>query len=78
MTFQKQLPAAPRSSSRFLPCQVEVTNDIAFLMPVMVAIMVAKWIGDLLTPPLYHAIIALKCLPFLEDEPEVHDEEGRA
>ena len=37
--------------------QMEMTNDIQFLLPIMVTIMVAKWIGDLLTHSFYHALL---------------------
>ncbi|XP_031558101.1 chloride channel protein D-like isoform X2 [Actinia tenebrosa] len=48
---------------------MEITNDIQFLLPIMVAIMVAKWVGDFTTHPLYHALLELKCIPFLDSEP---------
>lgn len=54
--------------------QVEITNDVAFLLPIMVAIMMAKWVGDYITHPLYHSLLELKCIPFLDSEPIVYDE----
>ena len=36
---------------------MEITNDLQFLLPIMVAIMVSKWTGDLLTHPFYHALL---------------------
>ncbi len=50
---------------------VEMTNDIQFLLLIMAAVMCSKWSGDLLTHPLYHALLELKCIPFLEQEPVV-------
>lgn len=50
---------------------MELTNDIEFLLPIMVSIMVAKWVGDLITHPLYHALLEVKCIPFLTAEPVV-------
>ncbi|XP_013403924.1 chloride channel protein C [Lingula anatina] len=50
---------------------MEITNDIQFLLPIMVGIMVAKWVGDFVTHPLYHALLELKCIPFLNTEPVV-------
>ncbi|XP_041457216.1 chloride channel protein C-like [Lytechinus variegatus] len=50
---------------------MEITNDIQFLLPIMVAIMVAKWVGDYLTHPLYHALLEVKCIPFLDEEPVI-------
>ena len=54
--------------------QMELTNDVQFLLPIMATIMVAKWVGDFITHPLYHATLELKCIPFLDAEPViVHD-----
>lgn len=51
---------------------MEITNDISFLLPLMTAIMFAKWVGDYFTHPLYHALLELKCIPFLDSEPVVY------
>ncbi|KAG1682672.1 Chloride channel protein A [Nymphon striatum] len=48
---------------------VELTNDIQFLLLIMTSIMVAKWVGDFVTHPLYHALLEFKCIPFLDAEP---------
>ena len=37
----------------------------------MTAVLFAKWSGDFLTHPLYHALLEVKCIPFLEPEPVV-------
>ena len=58
--------------------QMEITNDIQFLLPIMVAIMVAKWVGDFATHPLYHALLELKCIPFLDSEPVILHEGSKA
>ncbi|XP_022108381.1 chloride channel protein C-like isoform X2 [Acanthaster planci] len=50
---------------------MEITNDIQFLLPIMVAIMMAKWVGDFITHPLYHALLEVKCIPFLDAEPVI-------
>lgn len=50
---------------------VELTNDVQFLLLIMVAIMVSKWVGDYITHPFYHAQLELKCIPFLDSEPVV-------
>ncbi|XP_066289417.1 chloride channel protein D-like isoform X1 [Branchiostoma lanceolatum] len=50
---------------------MEMTNDVQFLLPIMVSIMVAKWVGDFVTHPLYHALLELKCIPFLDSEPVI-------
>ena len=51
--------------------QMELTNDVQALLPVMVSVMVAKWVGDFFTHPIYHALLELKCIPFLDPEPRV-------
>jgi len=66
------------SMSRVYVClnvQIEMTNDVAFLLPLMVAVMIAKWIGDYITHPLYHSLLELYCIPFLDSEPIVYDDQ---
>ena len=46
----------------------EISNDINMLLPMMVAVLVAKWIADYTTHSLYHALLELKCMPFLDDQ----------
>uniref|UniRef100_A0A2C9L8U2 Chloride channel protein n=1 Tax=Biomphalaria glabrata TaxID=6526 RepID=A0A2C9L8U2_BIOGL len=43
---------------------MELTNDLKVLLPVMTAVMVAKWVGNLFTHPYFHALLELKCIPF--------------
>ncbi|KAK7115171.1 chloride channel protein C-like isoform X2 [Littorina saxatilis] len=50
---------------------MELTNDVQVLLPVMVSVMVAKWVGDFFTHPIFHAHLEMKCIPFLESEPRV-------
>lgn len=50
---------------------MELTNDVQVLLPVMVSVMVAKWVGDFFTHPIFHAQLELKCIPFLVHEPRV-------
>ena len=52
--------------------QMEITNDVQFLLPIMVAIMVAKWVGDFATHPLYYALLELNCIPFLAEPVILH------
>lgn len=47
---------------------VEISNDIHMLLMLMVTIMVSKWGADFATHSLYHSLIELKCMPFLNDE----------
>jgi len=50
---------------------MELTNDVQVLLPVMVSVMISKWVGDFFTHPIYHALLELKCLPYLDSEPRV-------
>merc|ERR1712154_54665 len=45
---------------------VEITDDVYYLLPIILTIMVAKWVGDRFNIPLYDAHIILKKVPFLE------------
>lgn len=55
---------------------VEITNDIHQLLLIMITIMVAKWTGDFLSHPLYHALLEFKCIPFLGHEPMLIKNDG--
>lgn len=50
---------------------MELTNDVQFLLPIMVSIMVSKWLGDFFTHPICHSLLELKCIPFLRAEPRL-------
>ncbi len=43
----------------------------------MTSVMFSKWAGDWLTHPLYHALLEVKCIPFLEQEPSATTDEGK-
>eukprot|EP01083_Nonionella_stella_P172494 592144_1 len=45
---------------------LEITNDIYFLMPIQMTIMVSKWVGDQLNSALYDAHVLLKDIQYLE------------
>lgn len=51
---------------------MELTNDVQFLLLIMVTIMVAKWVGDFVTHPFYHSLLEFKCIPFLDSEPVIY------
>ena len=53
--------------------KVELTNDLTYVMPIMVAILAARWVGHFITHALYHQLIAFKCIPFLDWELVVVD-----
>ena len=48
--------------------KVELTNDLTYVLPIMVAILVARWVANLFTHALYHQLIEFKCIPFLDWE----------
>lgn len=50
---------------------IESTNDITYGLPIMMTLMVAKWVGDYFTEGIYDLHIHLKGAPFLEWEPPV-------
>jgi hypothetical protein len=52
---------------------VEISNDTHFILPIMTAVMVAKWTADWLgVHPIYHALMAKKNLPYLNVNPHAH------
>jgi len=53
--------------------KVELTNDLTFVLPIMVAILVARWVASTFTHALYHQLIEFKCIPFLDWELTVLD-----
>jgi len=48
---------------------VETTNDVQYLMPVMMTVMISKWVGDLFNISLYDIHVELLCIPFVESTP---------
>ena len=42
-----------------------MSNDVRILLPIMVAIMLAKFVADAATHSLYHGLLEVKCVPFL-------------
>lgn len=49
---------------------LEMSNDVRMLLPVLVTIGTAKVVADAMTPALYHAQLALKAVPYLDEAPE--------
>ena len=45
---------------------LEITGDLPHLPNLMLCVMVAKSVADFVTHALYHAILELKCVPFLD------------
>ena len=56
---------------------VEITNDIQFLLLIIIAILFSKWTGDFFTRSIYHTLIEAKCIPYLESEPVIIKERGK-
>ncbi|KAJ6662104.1 hypothetical protein lerEdw1_012569 [Lerista edwardsae] len=50
---------------------VELTNDVQSLLLIMLAVMVAKMVGDWFNMSLYSSLLKLKCIPYLDAEPFV-------
>ena len=48
---------------------IEASGNITFGLPIMITLMVAKWVGDLFTEGLYDIHIQLASVPFLNWEP---------
>ena len=44
---------------------MESTNDITYGLPIMLTLMIAKWVGDIFNEGLYDIHIELKKIPFL-------------
>lgn len=44
----------------FAQCVLQMSNDVRMLLPVLVAIMVAKWVADAATHSLYHGQLHVK------------------
>eukprot|EP01060_Flectonema_neradi_P012884 TRINITY_DN19677_c0_g1_i1.p1 TRINITY_DN19677_c0_g1~~TRINITY_DN19677_c0_g1_i1.p1 ORF type:complete len:889 (+),score=106.48 TRINITY_DN19677_c0_g1_i1:172-2838(+) len=47
---------------------VELSNELLFLPPMMISILVAKWIADYKTHSLYHSLIHQLHMPYLDSE----------
>ncbi len=48
---------------------LEITNDLQFLPPIMLTVVFAKWVSDRLSRPLYHILMDLKYIAFIEADP---------
>lgn len=52
-------------SSSLTVILMESTNDITYGLPIMLTLMIAKWVGDIFNEGLYDIHIELKKIPFL-------------
>ena len=50
---------------------LEITNDLHYLPAIMLTVMCAKWIGDLITIPLYETMMEIKHYPYLDPDPPI-------
>lgn len=48
---------------------LQVSNDVRMLLPLLVGILVAKWVADAATHSLYHALLEVACIPWLAPAP---------
>lgn len=48
---------------------VELTEGTQYLLPIILVVMIAKWIGDYCSHSIYHKLIEMKGFPFLENNP---------
>eukprot|EP00731_Ephydatia_muelleri_P014815 Em0008g535a len=46
---------------------IETTQQISYGLPIMITLVVAKWVGDLFNDGIYHIGIHLKKIPFLDE-----------
>ncbi|XP_042452036.1 putative chloride channel-like protein CLC-g isoform X2 [Zingiber officinale] len=49
---------------------LELTNNLLLLPLVMLVLLISKTVADSFNPNIYHLILKLKCLPYLEDHVE--------
>ncbi|XP_023371002.1 chloride transport protein 6 isoform X2 [Otolemur garnettii] len=57
---------------------IESTNEITYGLPIMITLMVAKWIGDYFNKGIYDIHVGLRGVPLLEWETEVEMDKLRA
>ena len=48
---------------------METTQNMQFLLPIMMILLVGKWIGDLFNISLYDLHVEIQCMPFVEASP---------
>eukprot|EP01062_Namystynia_karyoxenos_P034827 TRINITY_DN25497_c0_g1_i1.p1 TRINITY_DN25497_c0_g1~~TRINITY_DN25497_c0_g1_i1.p1 ORF type:complete len:956 (+),score=274.77 TRINITY_DN25497_c0_g1_i1:103-2868(+) len=51
---------------------LEISGELHFLLPIMLAVMIAKWVANIFTTSLYHTMLHLKNVPLLPLEPRQH------
>jgi len=48
---------------------IELTENTQFLLPIMLAVTCAKWVGDAFSKSIYDELLELKSIPYLEPHP---------
>ena len=48
---------------------METTQNVQFLLPIMMILLVSKWVGDLFNISLYDLHVEIQCMPFVEASP---------
>ncbi|PRP78444.1 chloride channel protein [Planoprotostelium fungivorum] len=61
-----------RSTISLVVIVVELTGNTQFMLPIMLAVMTAKWIGDAFTESIYESLMELKSYAFLKHHPPRH------
>ncbi|KAK7202094.1 chloride channel protein [Novymonas esmeraldas] len=59
------LAGTSRMSMAICVIMVELSAELHYLLPVMVAIVMAKTVADWLCEPLYHQMLRMDCVPYL-------------
>jgi len=48
---------------------VELTEGTQYMLPVILSVMIAKWVGDIFNESIYEHLMEQKCYPFLPTQP---------
>ncbi|GAM29080.1 hypothetical protein SAMD00019534_122560 [Acytostelium subglobosum LB1] len=48
---------------------VELTEGTQYMLPVILSVMIAKWVGDIFNESIYEHLMELKCYPYLPSQP---------
>jgi len=48
---------------------VELTQGTQYLLPIILSVMISKWVGDFFTEAYYENMMELKCIPYLHSSP---------
>eukprot|EP00026_Physarum_polycephalum_P001806 Phypoly_transcript_01809.p1 GENE.Phypoly_transcript_01809~~Phypoly_transcript_01809.p1 ORF type:complete len:747 (+),score=78.68 Phypoly_transcript_01809:857-3097(+) len=48
---------------------VELTQGTQYLLPIILSVMISKWVGDVFTEAYYENMMELKCIPYLHSSP---------